>query len=145
MSSSFSRFVVAICLVAGALAATPAEARIRAETVNAYDVSYTAEGNVVSAVCCGTRCVAYRHHVRRRCCDPCLVTVPVVLHVKDPCTCCVIEIPVCIPSCCSAAPTACCHKGHLGKNVVTYSWDCGYCLDVVFDRRGDVTVHYYGW
>jgi hypothetical protein len=28
--------------------------------------------------------------------------------------------------------------------VVEYDWCCGYKVKVVFDRRGDVTVHYYG-
>jgi hypothetical protein len=67
-----------------------------------------------------------------------------ILQVKDPCACCLVEVPVCIPACCTTAPKVCCYKGFLHRQVVEYSWDCGFCLKVVFDRCGDVTVHYYG-
>jgi hypothetical protein len=67
-----------------------------------------------------------------------------ILQVKDPCSCCLVEVPVCIPACCLSNPKVCCSKGFLRRDVVEYSWDCGFCLKVVFDRQGDVTVHYYG-
>ena len=67
-----------------------------------------------------------------------------ILQVKDPCTCCVVEVPVCIPACCTGAPTVCSHKGFLRHQVVEYSWPCGFFLKVVFDRQGDIVVHYFG-
>jgi hypothetical protein len=68
----------------------------------------------------------------------------VILQVKDPCSCCLVEVPVCIPACCTTNPRVCNYKGFLRRQVVEYSWDCGFRLTVVFDRGGDITVHYYG-
>jgi hypothetical protein len=94
-------------------------------------------------ICCD-RCIDYRYHcVRRLCCD-CTPSVRTVLLVKDPCDCCFVEVPVCLPACCKDAPEVCCHKGVLGRSVVEYSWCCGFRVKIVFDRRGDVVVHSFG-
>jgi hypothetical protein len=96
------------------------------------------------AVCCPQRCFDYKHHFhcKRFRCSP---TIETVLLVKDPCVCgCFVEVPVCLPVCCTGAPEVDCHRGLLGRDVVEYDWCCGYKVKVVFDRRGDVTVHYYG-
>lgn len=92
---------------------------------------------------CCPRNVCYRHHPGCGCYDPCK-KMELILQVKDPCTCCLVEVPVCIPACCTAAPSVCCYQGFLRRQVVEYSWSCGFYLKVVFDRCGDVTVHYYG-
>lgn len=101
----------------------------------------------VAASCAPAKCcppsICYRNHKGCGCFDPCK-RMDMVLQVKDPCTCCLVNVPVCIPACCTGAPSVCCHKGFLHRNVVEYSWPCGFCLKVVFDRCGDVTVHYYG-
>jgi hypothetical protein len=93
-------------------------------------------------ICC-PRDICYRSHKGCGCYDPCK-KMELILQVKDPCACCLVEVPVCIPACCTTAPRVCCYKGFLRREVVEYSWDCGFCLKVVFDRCGDVTVHYYG-
>jgi hypothetical protein len=97
-----------------------------------------------TTICQTPRCIDYRHHRARRCrFDPCHTT-QVVLQVPDYCCCCLVEVPVCVPACCTEAPSICSHKGLFGRDVVEYSWCCGYSIKVVFDRCGDVTVHYYG-
>ena len=95
-------------------------------------------------VCKEPRCIAYKSHRFLRCKWDCCATQKVVLQVPDHCCCCLVEVPVCIPACCSGAPTVCAHDGCLGRDVVEYSWCCGYHLKVVFDRCGNVTVHSYG-
>lgn len=94
------------------------------------------------AICC-PRNICYRHHPGCGCYDPCR-KMDMILQVKDPCACCLVEVPVCIPACCTTSPTVCNYKGFLRRQVVEYSWACGFKLKVVFDRCGDITVHYYG-
>jgi len=92
---------------------------------------------------CCPRDICYAHHRGCGCYDSCK-RMDVILQVKDPCACCVVEVPVCIPACCTTPPTVCCYKGFLRRQVVEYSWACGFKLKVVFDRHGDIAVHYYG-
>ncbi|HEX5105730.1 MAG TPA: hypothetical protein VFV87_18045 [Pirellulaceae bacterium] len=95
-------------------------------------------------ICKDPRCISYKSHRFLRCkWDPCH-TQKTVLQVPDYCCCCLVEVPVCIPACCSGAPTVCSHCGHFGHDVVEYSWCCGYHLKVVFDKCGNVVVHSYG-
>jgi hypothetical protein len=134
---------------------TAAEARVvrrtnqpapHAPPAAASVVASPAVGAVPAAcapVICCPRDICYRSHKGCGCYDPCK-KMELILQVKDPCACCLVEVPVCIPACCTTAPKVCCHKGFLRREVVEYSWDCGFCLKVVFDRCGDVTVHYYG-
>lgn len=98
----------------------------------------------VMPLCKEPRCIGYRHHRFLRCkFNPC-DTKPIILQVPDYCRCCLVEVPACIPCCCEGAPSICSHKGCFGRNVVEYSWCCGFHLKVVFDRCGNATVHYYG-
>jgi len=87
-------------------------------------------------------CVTYRG-----CLDCCGPRVSQVLLVKDPCDCscnpCAAEIPVCLPACCKT-PCVNCKCGLLGRGIVTYSYDCGVCVTVVFRNCGDVVVVYRG-
>ena len=54
----------------------------------------------------------------RRAADP---PARAVLQVKDPCCGrCPVEIPVCIPVCCTDAPKVRCRCGLLGRGYVTY-------------------------
>src|SRR5688572_26998876 len=50
------------------------------------------------AICC-PRDICYRHHKGCGCYDPCK-KMELILQVKDPCSCCLVEVPVCIPACC---------------------------------------------
>jgi hypothetical protein len=85
-------------------------------------------------------CVCYRG-----CCDCCGPKASQVLKVKDPCdcccSCCLAEIPVCLPACCKD-PKVCCSCGLFGRGIVTYSYDCGCCVTIIFRRCGDVVVKY---
>ena len=85
-------------------------------------------------------CVCYRGDFC--CCGP---RVSQTLLVKDSCDCCacVAEIPVCLPACCTGNPKVCCECGLFGRTIVTYSYDCGACVTIVF-RRCDVVVKYSG-
>lgn len=95
-------------------------------------------------------CVSYAHHntLRRTCkrCDcHCTPPITVLMDVTDP-TCCTrcLEIPMCIPSCCTDVPTCDSRVGLLGRGRVNYEWCCGYRVEVVFKRNGDVVVHSFG-
>ncbi len=75
----------------------------------------------------------------RRCATP---TKEVALCVDDPCDCCPgQEVCVCVPCCCTEKPCVTWRCGVLGRRVATYSWPCcGYSVDVVVTRRGEVIV-----
>ncbi len=94
--------------------------------------------------CCKERKIDYKHHLlgghKFKCCD----RTEIILEVEDPCTCEKVNVPVCIPCCCEGVPEICSHKGILGREVVEYKWCCGFHVKVVFDRCGDITVHYHG-
>jgi len=103
------------------------------------------------APCCGpvcpTPCIKYRNawlDCKVRCCDPCKPPVQAVLHVKNPCTCCPVDVPVCLPNCCCGEPKIDCKKTLLGDGMVSYSWCCGVTVNIRFDRCGDVLVTYRG-
>jgi hypothetical protein len=95
------------------------------------------------APCCPKPCITYRHRGPKLCCG-CEAPVKTVLKVKDPCTCCEIEVPVCLPACCKGEPTVCCGAGFLGRDVVTYEWCCGFSVRVAFKHSGDLIVTTWG-
>lgn len=95
--------------------------------------------------CCYNPCIKYRHVHRWKkvCCGS--GTINTVLMVEDPCKCgCAIEVPVCIPACCTGEPCVKSRCGLLGCGVVTYEWCCGYKLTVKLKKHGDVVVTYFG-
>jgi hypothetical protein len=94
---------------------------------------------------CCDRCISYCHHraCKKVCCG-CEPPMHTVLQVKDPCCCCMVDVPVCLPSCCTGCPDVCGRCGIFGRGVVTYNWCCGYTIKIVFSRCGDITVHYFG-
>ncbi len=87
-------------------------------------------------------CVTYRG-----CWDCCGPKASHTLNVKDPCDCCCnpcyAEIPVCLPACCKN-PCVSCKCGLFGRGIVTYSFDCGCCVTIVFRNCGEVIVKYSG-
>lgn len=95
------------------------------------------------APCCPKPCVVYRHF-GPKICYGCKTPVPTVLTVKDPCTCCPVDISVCLPACCTGAPSVCCHRGLLGRTVMSYDWCCGFRVTVRFLHNGDVVVATHG-
>lgn len=95
---------------------------------------------LVSPACCAQPCLIYRHHGHHRACCGCAPPVEMVLTATDPCTCCPVAIPVCVPGCCAAAPTVSCHRGLFGASVQEFDWPCGYRVTVRFKHNGDVLV-----
>jgi hypothetical protein len=84
----------------------------------------------------------YKHprHGKYSKCD----TAPVTLLIKDPCTCCLVEVPICIPCCCvDVPPQICWSSGAFGRDVVTYSWGCGYDVRIAFrNKTNELIVTY---
>jgi hypothetical protein len=96
--------------------------------------------------CCPTPCITYRHAIfcRKVCCDSCQPNIQTVLKVKDPCTCCTVDVPVCLPPCCKGEPEVCSWCGAFGRSNVSYDYCCGVTVVVTFKRCGDVLVTYRG-
>ncbi|MFO0819804.1 MAG: hypothetical protein U1A77_17780 [Pirellulales bacterium] len=91
--------------------------------------------------CCVPSCIRYFEHGRaRRCCGP---TYQTTLTYCDPCSDCMVCIPVCIPVCCDEPAQIVERHGAFGRSVVVFRWCCGYMVKVVTDRCGDVAVHQY--
>jgi hypothetical protein len=90
-----------------------------------------------------TPCVSYRYAGLRsvKCCLP---PVKTCLTVMDPCTCCPVSIPVCLPGCCCGEPCVSKRNGLFARGIVTYDWACGVSVTVRFQRAGDVQVTYRG-
>ena len=88
--------------------------------------------------------IRYVQHCPRRTCCGHGTSINTVLTVKNPRTHCVVNVPVCLPGCCHCAPSVHGHAGIFGRGVTAFHWPCGYKIRVVFDHRGDVTVHYFG-
>ncbi len=90
-------------------------------------------------------CVRYvQHHPHRKTCCDCGSSYQTVLTVIDPKSCCAIDVPVCLPSCCTGQPLGSGRNGLFGRGITSYSWCCGYSVRIVVGHHGDVTVHYYG-
>ncbi len=97
--------------------------------------------------CCAPKyCIVYRkHHARRSvCCGCCNGPMQMMLQIQDPCTCCPIEIPVCVPGCCTDAPCVTSSRGLFGRTITEYSWCCGFRVRIVLTRSNTVIVHTYG-
>lgn len=99
-------------------------------------------------VCCPTPCITYRHAVldlgrlcRPKCCKP---PIKAVLATKNPCTCCPVDVPVCLPGCCCDEPVVDCRKTLVGEGLVTYSWCCGVSVSIRYKKCGEVLVTYRG-
>jgi hypothetical protein len=86
------------------------------------------------------RLAHHRRHCGADCCEP---PIHLVLCVKDPCSCCEVEVPVCLPACCCGEPEMCCYPGILGRRIVDYQWECGHGVQVVFKTLGGHFVRYY--
>ena len=74
----------------------------------------------------------------------CGAPVEAILMVSNPCSGCAVNVPVCLPACCVDAPAVSARPALFGRQIVAYEWCCGYSIRFVFDRFGDLTVHYYG-
>ncbi|MCA9099584.1 MAG: hypothetical protein R3C10_08625 [Pirellulales bacterium] len=94
--------------------------------------------------CCKTA-ITYHHLGRRRvCCDPCLEPIRQVLTFCHPATGCYVEVPICVPGCCTDCPEVCERCTLFGCGAKTYRWCCGYSATIRFAANGDVRVIYRG-
>lgn len=66
----------------------------------------------------------------------------VVMITQNPADGCYYEIPLCLPACCTGAPSVASRCGLMGRGVVEYCWECGLVVEVKFRLRGDVEVEY---
>ena len=89
-------------------------------------------------------CIIYRDRGCLDVCCGCEPPIQTVLLVKDPVTCCCVEVPICLPPCCTDAPKVCGREGLFGRGVVDYDWCCGFSVKVTFRARGDIVVTYIG-
>lgn len=125
----------------GPVASTPAPA----QQGSAADASASPAGPTSAAECCVTPCIEYRTHLSARRMLRCTSQIQVTMAVDNPadCKCCKIEVPMCIPCCCTGEPTVCSDCGLAGRGIVEYCWPCGFKAKVVFrPTLGDVIVHY---
>jgi hypothetical protein len=77
------------------------------------------------------------------CCRDCCPPPPpqkVVLQVCHPCTGCKYNVPVCIPACCTGAPTVCYQDTIVGDGKVVFQWCCGHKVIVRFPACGGYRV-----
>ena len=143
-------FVAATVLLCGTVMARDSHAAARLldgtsrPKVIGSALAKSGDGCEATQPACGSYkpCIAYRG-----CLDCCGPKVTQTLMVKDPCDCtcnpCAAEIPVCLPACCKI-PCVSCKCGLLGRGIVTYTYECGVCVTVVFRNCGDVVVVYRG-
>ena len=94
--------------------------------------------------CCYKPCIKYFYLGCRRVCCECGPPVKAVLKVKDPCCCCYVNVPVCLPVCCKGKPCVTSRCGLLGRGIVNYSWECGFKIRVVTTASGDIRVTSFG-
>lgn len=115
--------------------ATPASLRMRQPEL------VPADAGVVAAC---RPCITYRDRGCLDVCCGCEAPIQTVLLVKDPVTCCCVEVPICLPPCCTDAPKVCAREGLFGRGIVDHDWCCGFSVKVTFRARGDIVVTYIG-
>jgi hypothetical protein len=113
--------------------------RVRAADTQLTSLSKSTPDHAPASDCCPQPCIKYRHCGPRLCCG-CEPGKTIVLKVKDPCTCCEVDVPVCLPACCQGEPTVCTGKGFLCRDIVEYEWCCGFYVRVAFKKCGDLVV-----
>ena len=95
------------------------------------------------APCCPTPCITYRSLGTRRSCLDDKPGVSLVVAVKNPQTCCVVAVPICVPVCCLDTPCIDSRCGLFHRGIVTYDYKCGFRIVFTFDRAGDLLVTYH--
>ncbi|MGD9722295.1 MAG: hypothetical protein AB7O59_11360 [Pirellulales bacterium] len=149
---SQDRVVIAglsLALFLVSLASTPAEARLgsrleRAELASVKTASLEGDCCVPKEPCCPEPCIKYHHCGPKLCCG-CEPPKEITLKVKNPCTGCEVDVPICLPACCKGEPEICCGKGLFCRDVVEYEWCCGFRVKVIFRHCGDLLVKTWGY
>jgi hypothetical protein len=98
-----------------------------------------------TAECCPIPCIKYRTHLSARLMLCSTNQIQVTMSVDNPADCkgCKIEVPMCVPCCCTGEPTVTSDCGLLGRGIVEYCGPCGFKAKVVFrPTLRDVIVHY---
>ncbi len=87
--------------------------------------------------------ITYVHHGCKVCCG-CQPPIETSLAVQIPCgcTCMTVNVPVCLPGCCTGTPQVNSHWGPLGRGVVRYDYCCGVSVKIIVRCTGDIVVHY---
>lgn len=106
--------------------------------------TYAQASGCAPAPCCPAPTIIYRHWGPKLCCGCCQPPVETVLTVNDPCTCCPVNIPVCVPACCQGQPTVSNRSGLLGCCITEFEWCCGFRVTVKYKRCGDIVVVTHG-
>jgi len=135
-------FLAALVIACGSVVTQVRQAEARATVRLGGDCVTVAP--VCEKPACPAPCISYHYRGCRDICCGCPTPIKTVLQVKNPCSCCVVEVPVCLPGCCNTAPKVCCHSGIFGREVVDYDYCCGFRVRVAFTRCGDVVVTYIG-
>lgn len=96
--------------------------------------------------CCPRPRIDYRTHRSARKMLRCQGDMQTVVVAENPADCCAcpVEVPMCIPACCTGLPSWTSDRGLLGRGIVEYCWPCGFSAKVVFKHNGDIKVRYRG-
>ncbi|MEW4451881.1 hypothetical protein AB1L30_04260 [Bremerella sp. JC817] len=97
--------------------------------------------------CCYEPCFTYKNHrlfTKKACPFDCCPPTEAILQVVDPRCNCFVDVPVCLPSCCTGVPCIDSRCGMFNRGIVEYEWCCGFKIKMVFKKCGNVDVHYYG-
>lgn len=141
--------LVSAAVVLGSLAAEAAGQQVEVVPVPAGMVVQE-EGHVVQGACCEDTCghcgpnIHHKYRLTARRALRCQGSVKVCMHVVNPACCgCPVEIPMCIPCCCTEPPKVSSDCGLFGRGIVCFDWPCcGYSARVVFRHTGDIKVVY---
>ncbi len=136
---------VALCLgVTAFVGLSPAEAKLLASLKSVKLDAKSEDCCTPKPVCCPEPCITYRHCGPKLCCG-CEPPQKIVLKVKNPCTGCEVDVPICLPACCKGEPKMCEGTGLFCRDVVDYEWCCGFQVKVVFRHCGDLIVKTWGY
>ena len=99
-----------------------------------------------AANCCWHPNICYEHRGCPICCCDCTAApVKTSIRVTDPCTCCSVDVPLCLPSCCTGAP--CCVKDRcpilFNRELIRYEYCCGVAVTIKISKCGDILVVYH--
>jgi hypothetical protein len=141
--------IVSAALVLGTLAAKAARQNVEIVPPPSGTIiegtPHVAHGDCCTQTC--GHCAPEAHHKYRltaRRTLKCQGSVEVCMHVVNPACCgCPVEIPMCIPACCTEPPTVSSDCGLFGRGIVCFDWPCcGYSARVVFKHSGHIDVVY---
>jgi hypothetical protein len=96
--------------------------------------------------CCWHPCICYEHRGCPICCSSCsdAPAIKTSIKVTDPCTCCTVDVPLCLPGCCTGAP--CCVKDRcpilFNRLALRYEYCCGVAVVIKVKKCGDIVVTY---